>query len=94
MNKVMLINKTNPQDSTKERKSIFFVIGDMNLSSIENKLIDVLKNISIVESKDIVLKYNGVELKLLIQQIPIVINTLCQENFSIYSVYEAYDPNL
>ena len=94
MNKIMLINRLNPQDYTEEKKKIFFSIGGMNVPSIENKLIDVLNKSGIVQQSDIVLKYNGVELNLTTQQIPNVVKLLCKEDISIYSIYEYYNPDL
>lgn len=94
MNKIMLINRLNPQDYTEEKKKIFFSIGGMNVPSIENKLIDILNNSGIVKQNDIVLKYNGIELNLTTQQIPNVIKLLCKEDISIYSIYEYYNPDL
>lgn len=94
MNKIMLINRLNPQDYTEEKKKIFFSIGGMNVPSIENKLIDVLNKSGIVKQNDIVLKYNGVELNLTTQQIPNVVKLLCKEDISIYSIYEYYNPDL
>lgn len=94
MNKIMLINRINPQDYTGEKKKMFFLIGGMNLPSIENKLIDILNNLNMVESNDVVLKYNGIELNISIQQIPMIINTLCKEGILVYSVYQLYNPDL
>ena len=94
MNKIMLINRLNPQDYTEEKKKIFFSIGGMNVPSIENKLIDVLNKSGVVQQSDIVLKYNGVELNLTTQQIPNVVKLLCKEDISIYSIYEYYNPDL
>lgn len=94
MNKIMLINRLNPQDYTEEKKKTFFTIGDMNLSSTENKLIDILNNLNIMESNDLVLKYNGIELNITTQQIPMIINILCKEGILVYSVYQLYDPDL
>lgn len=94
MNKIMLINRQNPQDYTEAKKQIFFSIGGMNLTLIENKLIDVLHKSGLVEPDDLVLKYNGVELNITTQQIPNVVKLLCKENISIYSIYEYYNPDL
>lgn len=93
MNKIMLINRLNPQDYTEEKKKIFFSLGGMNIPKIENKILDVLHNSGIVETKDLVLKYNGIELNITTQQIPSIIKLLCKENISIYSVYQFYNPD-
>ena len=93
MNKIMLVSKVNPQDYSDEKKKVFMALGGMNISSIENKVIDILRSSGIIELKDIVLKYNGIEMKIATQQIPNIIKTLCKENISIYGVYQIYDPD-
>ncbi len=40
------------------------MIGGMNIPSVENRLIDVIKDSSIIGTDDMVLKYNGIELKI------------------------------
>ena len=94
MNKIMLINRLNPQDYTKEKKKIFFALGGMNISKVEDKIIDVLQNSGIVELNDLVLKYNGIELNITTQQIPSIVKLLCMENISIYCIYQFYNPDL
>lgn len=92
MNKIMLINRLNPQDYTDEKKKIFFSLGGMNITKIENKIIDVLTGSDILSLNDLILKYNGIELNITTQQIPNVVKLLCKENISIYSIYESYNP--
>ena len=94
MNKIMLISRLNPQDYTEERRKIFFLLGDTNDVIIENKIIDIIHNLGEVDLNDIVLKYNGIELNIATQQIPIIVKLLCNENISIYSVYQYYSPDL
>ncbi|MBU5256275.1 hypothetical protein [Tissierella praeacuta] len=94
MNKIMLISKLNPQDYTEEKKKIFFSLGGMNIPTIENKIIDVLHKSGLVGLNDIVLKYNGIELNITTQQIPSIVRLLCNENISIYSIYQFYNPDL
>lgn len=92
MNKIMLINRLNLQDYTEEKKKIFFSLGGMNITKVENKIIDVLSKSGPVGLNDLVLKYNGIELNITIQQIPSVVKLLSLENISIYSIYQIYDP--
>lgn len=94
MNKTLLINRINTQNYTDQKKKIFFLIGEMNSPYTENKLIDSLKKSNIVEKNDIVYKYNGVELNIVVQTIPKIVQVLAQEGFLIYSVFELYNPDL
>ncbi|MBU5311852.1 hypothetical protein KQI38_07405 [Tissierella carlieri] len=94
MNKIMLISKLNPQDYTDEKKKIFFLLGGMNIPTIENKIIDILRKSELVGLSDIVLKYNGIELNINTQKIPNIVKLLCKENISIYSIYQFYNPDL
>ena len=93
MNKILLINRLDPQDYSEDKNKVFFMIGDMNIPSVENKLIDVINNSSTIRQDDMVLKYNGIELKISIQQIPIVAKLLNDEGFSIYGIYQLYNPD-
>lgn len=94
MNKTLLINRINPQDYTKYKKNMFFLIGDMNVPSLEDKLVNVLNNSGLLDISDIVYKYNGVELNVDVQKIPKIIKLLSASDISIYSVYEIYEPEL
>jgi hypothetical protein len=94
MYKTLLINKLNPQDFTKKKKNIFFLIGGINVPTIENKLVDILNNSDLLSENEIIYKYNGVELKIDVQAIPEIIKLLSKEEFSIYSVYEIYNPDV
>ncbi|HEY8361676.1 MAG TPA: hypothetical protein VIK77_02175 [Tissierellaceae bacterium] len=94
MNDILLINKISPQDYSNEKKKVFFLLGGMNISKIENKVVDVLHNEGKIDLKDIVLKYNGVELNIATQDIPNIVKLLCKENISIYSIYQVYNPDL
>lgn len=93
MNKILLINRINPQDYTDEKKKIFFALGGMNLPKVENKIIDILHNSGIIGVNDMVLKYNGVELNITTQQIPTIVKLLVNENIPIYSIYQFYNPD-
>lgn len=94
MYKTLLINRINPQDFTKGKKKMFFLIGDMNVPATEDKLIKVLNNSDLVDTNDIVHKYNGVELNIDVQKIPEIVKLLAREDFSIYSIYEVYTPEV
>ncbi|NLX61687.1 MAG: hypothetical protein GXZ06_04090 [Tissierellia bacterium] len=92
MNKILLINRLNPDDISEEKHKIFFMIGDMKNPETEDRLIDVLHNSNLIEPQDLVLKYNGVELYIAIKHIPVIIKLLCDNGFLIYGVYHPYNP--
>lgn len=92
MNKTLLINSINPQDFTNLKKNIFFLIGDLNIPEVNNKLINILNKTDLVNKNDILFKYNGVELNITAQTVPEIIKLLIKEDLSIYSVFQTYDP--
>lgn len=92
MNKILLINRLNDKDYSGEKKKIFFLIGEMNNPSVKQKLMDILDNSRIIDKSDVVYKYNGVELGILVQSIPIIIKLLSDSNINVYSVYAIYNP--
>lgn len=94
MNKNILINKLNPQDYTEEKKKIFFIVGNLNLPTMENDIVDILQKTAKINLDDIVVKYDGIELNITTQKIPEVIKVLLNENISIYSIYQIYSPRL
>lgn len=94
MNKTLLINRINPQDFTKQEKRIFFLIGEINVPEIEDRLIKTLNDLDFLDRDDIIYKYNGVELNIDSQTIPKIIKILSEKDLKIYSVYEIYDPKI
>ena len=94
MNKILLINRTNPKDFSSDKKRICFIVGGMNIPSIENKLIELLNKSGKLEPNDITYKYNGVELNISTQEIPVISKMLLNNNISIYSIFEVYNPQM
>lgn len=92
MNKILLISRINPQDTTEEKKKIFFSIGEMDLASVENNIIDTLRKSDFIDFNDLVLKYNGIELNIKTQNIPEVIKLLSQADIKIYNIFQLYNP--
>jgi len=93
MNDILLISKLSPQDYSNEKRKVFFVLGGMSIAKVENKVVDLLLQEGKMDYKDIVLKYNGVELNVKTQDIPNVVKLLSKENISIYSIFQIYDPD-
>ena len=73
MNKILLINKLDPQDYSNKKQRIFFVIGGMNIPDTGSRIVDTILQSKLVEAEDMVLKYNGIELNISVQQIPVVV---------------------
>lgn len=94
MNKILLINRLNPQDFTNKKKKVCFIIGGMNIPTVENKLIELLNKSKILEINDITYKYNGVELNISTQQIPKIVKLLINNDIDIYNIFEVYNPEL
>lgn len=92
MNKILLIDRLDPQDYSRTRNKVFFMIGGMNIPDVENRLIDVINDSNIIKLEDMILKYNGIELNISVQQIPIIAKLLGNNNFSIYGIYQLYNP--
>ena len=92
MNKILLIDRLDPQDYSCTRNKVFFMIGGMNIPDVENRLIDVINDSNIIKLEDMILKYNGIELNISVQQIPIIAKLLGNNNFSIYGIYQLYNP--
>lgn len=94
MNKILLINRLNPNENSNIKKRMFFLLGEMNFSSTESRLKEMLDKIDILKKEDIIYKYNGVVLNIATQQIPKILKMLLNEDFSVYSIYELYTPEL
>lgn len=94
MNEILLINRINPKDFSNDKKRVCFIIGKMDIPSVENKLIELLNKSEKIDKKDITYKYNGVELVITTQEIPIIVKLLTSNNISIYSIFEVYNPKL
>lgn len=92
MNKILLINRINTKNFQEEKKRIFFLIGDIESGNIQIKLMDTLNKIPFLVKKDIVYKYNGVEIPMQEKNIPKIIKVLVEDGIDIYSIYELYDP--
>ncbi len=92
MNRPLLISRLDSQDTSNKKRKIFFAIGGINTTEVSDRLIRVLHNCKFIDMNDIVFKYNGVELNITIQQVPVIIKMLCNENISIYEVYQPYNP--
>jgi len=92
MNEILLVNRVNPKDYSTKKQRVFFQIGGINLPKIEERLEGVLKGSRIINLEDVIYKYNGIEINILVQSIPIIVRLLSENNISVYSVYGVYDP--
>lgn len=93
MNKILLVNRIDPRDYSNTQEKVFFLIGGMEMPLIENRLVDTIKKSELIKPDDMVLKYNGVELNISVQQIPIMVELLTKASISIYGIYQIYNPD-
>lgn len=94
MNNILLVNKINNKDYSGGKKKVFFLIGEMETPSVKQKLMDILDDSRIIDKSEVVYKYNGVELGILVQSIPIIIKLLSESDINIYGVYAVYNPKI
>ncbi len=92
MNKILLIDRLNTENKSDEKHDIFFLIGGMNDVELENRLIDIVNNSGLIDSKEIILKYNGIHLMLSVKNIPKMTKLLSENDFSIFGIYQIYTP--
>ncbi len=92
MNNILLINRIDYKDYSGKKTKVFFLIGEMDTPYVKQKLMDILDGSRIVDKSEVVYKYNGVELGILVQSIPIIIKMLSDSGINIYSVYAVYNP--
>lgn len=92
MNKILLIDRLDPESLSSEKHDVFFLLGGMKNIEIDNKLIDIINNSGITNSKEMILKYNGIHLNLLVQEIPKIAKLLVENEIMIYGIYQIYTP--
>lgn len=89
MFRTMLIRRFNTNDMHEERE-IFFLIGNMN--DVRENLLDYFSDANSEYHNNVTYKYNGISVKLEVQNVPKVIRTLVELDADIFGVYELYDP--
>ncbi len=93
MNKIVLTKKIDLEDTSDEKYKFFVYMGELNKPLVEKKAIDTLYSTGLLEVKDLVLKYNGIEMKLKTQDVPKIIKALCKVDILIYGIHQIYDPD-
>lgn len=94
MNDILLINRINHNDFSSEKKKVFFQIGLINLPKVKNKLMDIIDSNRLIDKEDVIYKYNGIEVNILTQSIPILVKLLSENNIPLYGVFAIYNPKL
>lgn len=91
MNNVLLINRINPNDPSPIPRNISFIIGDMHLEDIHQKIYEIIQKLDYINIEELVIKYNGITVPLNISQIPDVISELSKKDIKLYGVYGLYE---
>ena len=94
MNNILLVNKINHKDYSSQKQKVFFQIGGIHVPKVEGRLMELIGNSRLIDEKDVVYKYNGVEVNILTQSIPILVKILAENNIPIFGVYAIYIPIL
>ncbi|NLY08299.1 MAG: hypothetical protein GXZ11_00140 [Tissierellia bacterium] len=87
----LLINKIDYADNSDNLGNVFFMIGEMN--KVESQVMDIIRSSDLVDESNVVYKYNGVDMKIRIQDIPFFVKSFTQAGLRIYNIYEEYEPS-
>lgn len=91
MNNVLLINRTNPNDQTASPHKISFIVGEMHLEIVQQKIYEIIQNANYLRIEELIIKYNGIVIPLDIEKIPNLIYEFCKAGIKLYGVYELYE---
>lgn len=90
MNDVLLINRITPGETPKRARNMTFILGDMHDTLFTEKVADLIRETGFVLDENVILKYNGVEIRMLEQNIPEMIRIFNQNGINVYGVYHLY----
>ncbi len=90
MNNVLLINRIIPSVDDERICDITFVIGDMNLQQVHDKIIKVIGSSEYMDLSNTEINYNGFTTRQKAKVIPEVLKNLIDNNLKVYGVYDIY----
>lgn len=86
----VLVNRIDTDSDSQTLREVFFQIG--NMEENRDKLMDTFNDVDCKFYGRCLFQYNGITLKLTVQEIPQVVSYLVDLNLDVYAVYEPYQP--
>lgn len=90
MNNVLLINRIIPTIDDDRICNVTFVIADMHLQEVHDKIIKVIGSSEYMDFNNTEISYNGFTTKQKAKIIPEIMNLLVENNLRVYGVYDLY----
>ncbi len=90
MNDVLLINRIIPGETPEKARNMTFILGDMHDIQFADKVADLIREKGVSLDENVIMKYNGVEIRMLEQDIPEMIRIFNQNDIDVYGVYHLY----
>lgn len=90
MNDVLLIHRIIPGETPEKARNLTFILGDMHDVHFADRVADLVHGTEIPLDGNVILKYNGVEIRMLERDIPQMVELFCQNGISVYGVYQLY----
>ena len=89
----MLIKRIDPNNMSDEEYSVSISISKMNDEGNIKKVANILDESGYVKKKSIIFRYNGIEIRTKIKNIPKIIKVLVNNDIEIYNVFIKYVGN-
>ena len=90
MNNVLLINRIIPTIDDDRICNVTFVIADMHLQEVHDKIIKVIGSSEYMYFNNTEISYNGFTTKQKAKIIPEIMKLLVENNLRVYGVYDLY----
>ena len=90
MNNVLLINRIIPTIDDDRICNITFVIADMHLQEVHDKIIKVIDSSEYMDLNNTEINYNGFTTKQKAKLIPEIMKVLVENKLKVYGVYDLY----
>ena len=90
MNNVLLINRIIPTIDDDRICNVTFVIADMHLQEVHDKIIKVIGSSEYMDFNNTEISYPGLTTKQKAKIIPEIMKLLVENNSRVYGVYDLY----
>lgn len=90
MNDVLLIYRNIPGETPEKVRDMTFILGDMHDIQFADKVADLIRDTGFALDENVILKYNGVEIRMLERDVPEMIRVFISNDVDVYGVYHLY----